>query len=65
MMEFLRVARRVFRVPKVVLFQGRVGRTLVEEGLYSTVDVSDKDILFALCNVGRNTSGVFFALPCM
>ena len=64
-MEFLRVARRVFRVAKVVLFQGRVARTLVEKGLYSAVDVSDKDILFALCNVNRDPSGVFFAFPCM
>jgi len=65
MMKFLRGAGRVFCVAKVVLFQGGIGRTFVKKGLYSAVDVSDKNILFALCDVNRNPSGVFFALPCM
>ena len=39
------------RRQKVVLFQGGIGRTFVKKGLYSAVDVSDKNILFALCNV--------------
>ena len=39
-MEFRRVARRIFRVAKVILFQWRVGRTLIEKGMEPAVNVS-------------------------
>ena len=50
-MEFRRSARRVLFVAKVILFQRRVGRTLIEKGLDPAVNVNHENIFFALCNV--------------
>jgi len=61
-MEFRRIARRVFRVAKVILFQGRVGWPLIEKGLYGTVNVRYEDIFFAFGYVHLYPNREFFAL---
>ena len=38
-------------IAKVLLFQRRIGRTLIEKGLDQAVNVSHENIFFALCNV--------------
>ena len=50
-MEFRRVSWRVLRVSKVILFQRRVGRSLIEKRLNCAVNVSNENIFFPLCNV--------------
>eukprot|EP01033_Poteriospumella_lacustris_P016523 gene16524-11819_t len=49
-MEFRWVPWRVLCVSKVILFQGGVGRSLIEKGLNSAVNVSNENIFFPLGN---------------
>ena len=62
-MEIRWVPWRVLRVSKVILFQGGVGRSLIEKGLNSAVNVSHEYIFFPLCNVSRDPNGKFLTLP--
>ena len=53
-MQFRRVSWRVVRGSEVILFQGSVGRSLIEKGLNSAVNISNENIFFPLCNVNRD-----------
>ena len=59
------VSWRVLRVSKVILFQRRVGRSLMEKRLNSAVNVSNENIFFPLCNLNGDPNCKFLALPCV
>jgi hypothetical protein len=53
-MEFRWIPWRVLCVSKVILFQGGVGRSLIEKGLNSAMNVCNENIFFPLSNVNRD-----------